>query len=482
MKALGKPWWIGIPTLLRLIDAVAIILAMAVAQLYRFGGLFARAEVEGPISTEYTYLSVGIAILWFFMLDLWGTRDVKIIGVGSEEYKRIAVASLYLFGAIAIFSYAFGIQTARGYVGFALPAGIILLVLGRWFYRRHLARKRHEGLFTRKLMILGGPSTVLHLYNNLNEIPEAGYEPVAAYLPGYALSAPNGGEELPLPVAGISRDVEGILQAVDEYDIEALAISSGSMLSPRTMRSLGWELQDRGISMIVAPALTDVAGPRIHTQPVNGLPLIHVSTPKLEGIKGVTKRAFDILGALFGLIVLSPVFLITAIAVRVDSKGPIFFHQKRVGKSGEIFYMHKFRSMVVDAEAQKAALMDQNEGNGVLFKMKKDPRITKVGEFIRRYSIDELPQLWNVLVGEMSIVGPRPPVPDEVETYEKHVHRKFLVQPGITGLWQVSGRSSLSWEDSVRLDLYYVENWSLVQDLVILFKTVRAVLTSDGAY
>jgi lipopolysaccharide/colanic/teichoic acid biosynthesis glycosyltransferase len=153
-----------------------------------------------------------------------------------------------------------------------------------------------------------------------------------------------------------------------------------------------------------------------------------------------------------------------------------------VGKSGEIFLMHKFRSMVVDAEAQKSALMDQNEGNGVLFKMKKDPRITKVGAFIRRFSIDELPQLWNVLVGEMSIVGPRPPVPDEVEAYEKHVHRKFLVQPGITGLWQVSGRSSLSWEDSVRLDLYYVENWSLIQDLVILFKTVRAVLTSDGAY
>lgn len=480
MKVLGKPWWIGIPTVLAIIDAVAIVLAMAVAQVYRFGGL-SGAELEGTIPADYGWLSAGIAIFWLILLDLWGTRDVKIIGIGSEEYKRIAVASLYLFGAIAIFSYAFGIQTARGYVGLALPAGVLFLILGRWFYRRHLSRKRHEGYFTRKLMIVGGPSTVLHLYNNLNETPEAGYVPVAAYMPGYAVSSPSG-DELPIPVAGVSRDIDGILAAVDEYAVEALAVSSGSMLSPRVMRSLGWELQDRGISLIMAPALTDVAGPRIHTQPVNGLPLIHVSTPKLEGIKGFAKRASDVIGAGVGLLLLSPLFLVTAIAIRMESRGPIFFHQKRVGKGGEIFHMHKFRSMVPDAEAKKADLMDQNEGNGVLFKIVKDPRITKVGAFIRRYSIDELPQLWNVLVGEMSLVGPRPPVPDEVQAYEKHVHRKFLVQPGITGLWQVSGRSALSWEDSVRLDLYYVENWSLIQDMVILFKTVRAVLTSDGAY
>ncbi|APF41731.1 sugar transferase [Neomicrococcus aestuarii] len=466
--------------LLAIIDAVAIILAMFIAQLYRFGG-FAGNELEGVIEADYTVLSISIAIVWLILLDMWGTRDIKIIGMGTEEYKRIAVSSLYLFGAIAIVSYAFGIQTARGYVGLALPAGLFLLISGRWLYRRHLSRQRHAGMFQRRLMIVGGPSTVLHLYTNLTSAPEAGYEPVTAYLPGYALNAPNG-DELPIPVAGVSRDVEGILAAVEQYKVDALAISSGSMLSPRVMRSLGWELQDRGVSMIMAPALTDVAGPRIHTQPVNGLPLIHVSTPKLEGIKGFAKRGFDVLGAALGLIFLSPIFLITALSVRLDSKGPIFFHQKRVGKNGEIFYMHKFRSMNPDAEAKKAELMDQNESDGALFKMKKDPRITKVGAFIRRFSIDELPQLWNVLVGEMSIVGPRPPVPEEVQAYEKHVHRRFMVQPGITGLWQVSGRSGLSWEESVRLDLYYVENWSLIQDMVILFKTVRAVLTSDGAY
>jgi len=236
------------------------------------------------------------------------------------------------------------------------------------------------------------------------------------------------------------------------------------------------------IKMIMAPALTDVAGPRIHTQPVAGLPLIHVSTPNLATGQRVIKRVFDLMGASTLLIALFPLLAIIAITVRLDSPGNIIFKQIRVGAKGQHFEMLKFRSMVSNAEDQLESLKEGSEGNGVLFKLKADPRVTRAGKTLRRYSLDELPQLLNVINGTMSLVGPRPPLPTEVEQYQSHVHRRLMVRPGLTGLWQVSGRSLLSWDDSVRLDLYYVENWSLSGDIVILLKTVRAVLARHGAY
>ena len=234
--------------------------------------------------------------------------------------------------------------------------------------------------------------------------------------------------------------------------------------------------------MAIASRMTDVAGPRIHWRPIEGLPLMSVEMPRYSGLKYSLKRLFDIVVATGMLLLLSPVLLLIALAVRLDSPGPIFFRQSRVGVNGSLFKMTKFRSMVVDAEECLAALEAQNEGSGLLFKMKDDPRITRVGNVLRRYSLDELPQLFDVVAGSMSLVGPRPPLPREVEGYETHVHRRLNVKPGITGPWQVGGRSNLTWEESIRKDLYYVENWSLSGDLVILFKPVRAVLASDGAY
>ena len=330
-------------------------------------------------------------------------------------------------------------------------------------------------------MLIGGPAAVEHLNETLASTPEAGYRPVAAILPGFRMTAPNG-QELPIEVVSVSSDLDEVLAAVDSHQIDAIAITSGSMLKPRTIRQLGWELKDRGVSMILAPALTDVAGPRIHTQPVAGLPLVHVSTPRLEGGTAVVKRVFDVLGAGLALVVLSPFLLLITVLVKLDSPGPAFFHQERIGKDEAPFTMHKFRSMVAGAEQQVEGLMEESGGAVAFFKIKDDPRITKLGAFIRRFSIDELPQLWNVLVGDMSMVGPRPQVRAEVDTYGKYDHRRLMVKPGITGLWQVSGRSDLSLEDSVRLDLYYVENWSLMQDLVILVWTVRAVFAKTGAY
>ena len=282
-----------------------------------------------------------------------------------------------------------------------------------------------------------------------------------------------------IPVLGEWRD---LLDHVDTAGADTVIVTGKHPLSPRQLRELGWGLEERKANLIVAPALTDIAGPRIHSTPVAGLPLIHVDYPEFTGIKLVLKRSSDIVTSALALIVLSPVLLAIAIVIRLTSDGPAIYRQERVGMHGETFRMLKFRTMVVDAEQRLSSLLDASEGNGVLFKMRNDPRITRFGRFLRRYSIDELPQLWNVLKGDMSLVGPRPPLASEVQSYERWVHRRLLVKPGITGLWQVSGRSNLSWDDSVRLDLYYVENWSLTADLIIMWRTVRAVLRSEGAY
>lgn len=272
-----------------------------------------------------------------------------------------------------------------------------------------------------------------------------------------------------------------IIEAVDEVCADTIVLTGEDRLGPRSMRELGWAAEARGIDLVVAPALTDVAGPRIHTRPVAGLPLVHIEYAEFSGLKYWTKRTNDVVVSALLILVLAPVLLMIALLVKSDG-GPVIFRQERVGKNGEHFRMLKFRSMVMDAEERLAELQAESDGNGVLFKMKDDPRITRVGRVLRKYSLDELPQLFNVLGGTMSLIGPRPALPKEVVEYDEWATRRLLVKPGITGLWQVSGRSNLSWEDSVRLDQYYVENWSMAGDMLILARTVKAVVASDGAY
>jgi exopolysaccharide biosynthesis polyprenyl glycosylphosphotransferase len=248
------------------------------------------------------------------------------------------------------------------------------------------------------------------------------------------------------------------------------------------LRRLAWRLEETGTDLIVASALMDVAGPRTSIRPVAGLPLLHVEHPELVGARRVLKGAFDRCAAALALVLLSPLFLVLSVLVRAEGGGPALFTQTRVGRGGDEFTVYKFRTMVVGAEALKAMLQPRNEHEGVLFKMRRDPRVTPVGAWLRRYSLDELPQLVNVVRGEMSLVGPRPPLPEEVARYGDDVRRRLVVKPGMTGLWQVSGRSDLSWEESVRLDLRYVENWSLTLDVQILWKTWSAVIRGAGAY
>lgn len=477
---LDRDWRKRYTYVLGMTDAAAVLWAMSGALILRFGTVSGR---DWSLSSGEPYILVSIVLsaIWWAMLGLWGSRDPTVLGYGTEEYKRLISASFWLFGLVAVVSYVFQLDTARGYVALALPAGLISLLTARMLVRSYLRTQRRAGKSSSTVLLIGGIHGVAHLCRALGSQPMAGYVPIAAYLPGASANT-DLEPGLSLPVLGTDQSVESIIAAIRTTRPDAVALSSGVPLPPRVVRELGWALADMNVKMIMAPALTDVAGPRIHTQPLAGLPLIHVSTPNLRIGQRVLKRLFDVIGTSVLLILLSPLLLVVAIVVKSDSSGPVFFKQERVGAGGQHFRMYKFRSMVVDAESRLESLRILSEGNGVLFKLKADPRITRAGGFLRRFSLDELPQLFNVLNGSMSLVGPRPPLPSEVELYQNHVRRRLMVRPGLTGLWQVSGRSLLSWDDTVRLDLYYVENWSIAGDIAILLKTFRAVLGRDGAF
>lgn len=472
-------WRVKYARRLRVIDAGVVLWAVAGAFGVRFG--FKDIGSGSVRDADYLVLSAFLAASWWVMLGAWGSRESKVLGSGSEEYKRVIGASVWLFGAVAVVSYALKIDTARGFVGLAFPAGALGLLVARWLLRQHISLERKHGKSSSKVLIIGGPHSAAHLVRSLHSAPAAGYLPVAAHLPG-ATSDEREASALSVPVTGEAKDFDSILAVILATDVDAVAISAGVNMHPEDLRRLGWELAARDIGMILAPALTDVAGPRIHTQPVAGLPLIHVSTPKLTGGKKVAKRAFDIVLAGMLVALLSPLFVVLAVLVRLTSPGPVFYRQERIGLRGSSFNMLKFRSMKADADAQLQQLLEaQGNGDKPLFKVENDPRITPIGRVLRKYSLDELPQLLNVLGGSMSLVGPRPQREGEVALYDDAAHRRLYVSPGMSGLWQVSGRSNLSWEESIRLDLYYVENWSLMGDVIILFKTFRAVFASTGA-
>ncbi|WP_168200383.1 sugar transferase [Protaetiibacter larvae] len=463
-------------------DFLVIVWAVLGAQILRFG---LSTDEQATISRDldlglsYTLVSLVLILGWMAVLSAFGTRDARVAGIGFAEYRLIVDATIRLFGVGAIFVFLFKIDIARSYILIALPAGLTALLLTRWIWRQWLHSQRRRGGFSYRVLLVGSLASVVAIARDLARFPAAGYEVVSAVVPDAPKSA-----RLPGTTVPVTHDLAEIPTLMDAKGAETLIITSSDQLPPGKIRELSWALEPGRQHLVVAPSLTDVGGPRIRMRPVVGLPLMHVETPRYEGLKRVTKRAFDLAVTTVLILLLSPLLLAIALVVRFSSHGPVLFRQPRVGRAGKLFPMLKFRSMVVDAEDRLSELQgnDRDAGNDVMFKLKDDPRVTPVGKWLRRYSLDELPQLFNVFVGQMSIVGPRPPLPREVELYESHVHRRFLVKPGITGLWQVSGRSSLSWEDTVRLDLYYVENWSVTGDLIILWRTAKAVVGRDGAY
>ena len=459
-------WQRALVRSLVVLDFVAAAIAGLLALLVRFG-------TDGE--SVYLLVTLGAPVLWVLSCASVRAYEQRFLGTGSEEFERVFNAGVRLLAVTAVVSLAFRLEPARLYVLIALPSTVILTLLFRYGARQHLHRLRASGQSLHKVVVVGRERSCAELIRQLRREPQAGFSVVGA-----CIDRTQGPQVEGVPVVGTSTS---IVAALRETGADTVAVGAWSDLSQSDLRRLSWQLEGSGVDLVVAPSLTDVAGPRIHIRPVSGLPLLHVEEPEFSGIRRLLKNTVDRTVALVALLLAAPLLLSLAIVVRVTSRGPAFFKQERVGTEGERFTMYKLRSMYVDAEQRLADLRALNEhGDGVLFKMKDDPRVTSVGRYLRRFSLDELPQLINVVKGDMSLVGPRPPLQSEVKQYQNDVRRRLLVKPGLTGLWQVSGRSDLSWDESVRLDLHYVENWSLALDLHILWRTMFVVLGRHGAY
>ncbi|NLT55962.1 MAG: sugar transferase [Actinomycetales bacterium] len=448
-------------------DASAAILA---------GVLAARLRFESSIPLFYVIVSLLVPFTWIVLIYLQRGYEYRFIGTGVDEYRCVLNAGVLLFTVIAVASYAVRAELSRGYVLLAVPTTILLTLVGRNRLRWWLYRLRAQGQGMQRVIVVGRADATVSVIETLDREPHHGLVAVGACVPnvGIQVSHVHG-----VPVLG---DPERILDAVDRTGAHVVAVVSHPDLAGQALRRLSWALEERGVELVVSPGIIEVAGPRLSIRPVAGLSLLHLERPSARGGRMILKAVLDRVLSLALVVAISPLLLLIAVAVKLDSRGPALFRQTRIGVDGREFTMLKFRSMVVDAERLRDSIRHLSEGNEILFKMKDDPRITRVGAILRRFSLDELPQLFNIIRGDMSLVGPRPPLPEEVAVYTDDAVRRLRVRPGLTGLWQVSGRSDLSWEETLRLDLRYVDNWSLALDLSILWRTVRAVVHGSGAY
>src|SRR5262245_57793097 len=434
-----------------------------------------RFDSQGSLPAEYCAFTIALPFLWLGSVAVAGGYDPRFIGVGSDEFRRVLNAAVGLTAGVAIFSYVAKLDLARGYLAVALPCVTIFDLATRYGLRKRLHRRWRDGRLMRRTVAVGHAAPVEDLVAMLRRDSHHGLSVVAACVAG----ARHQDEVADVPICG---GLDSVASVASRFNADTVAVLACPEMNGTRLRELAWDLEKTGTEMCVASALLDVAGPRTTIRPVAGLPLLHVDHAELAAGKRVIKGIFDNVSAALALILLAPLFTVVALVIRLTDHGPVFFRQTRIGKDGQPFTLWKFRTMVVDAESQKAQLLALNEGDGTLFKMRRDPRVTLVGACLRRGSLDELPQLLNVLFGNMSMVGPRPALPVEVAKYRDHMRRRLAVRPGITGLWQVNGRSDLSWDEAERLDLRYVENWSLALDLQILWKTVSAVTRGSGAY
>lgn len=475
----GVRWANRYRHLLTATDALVIAAVTAAAHLTRFGMSMGSVVDLGGLQTYYLHVSIAIAVAWMLALGLYKSREARIVGIGIDEYRRVVSATAMLLGLVALLCFVLGIDIARGFFALVLPTGLIGLIAARWTLRQWLTRQRGRGHCLSRVIVLGRPNAVHYVVSQIEKKSGAAYKVVGVALTG---SKGQGTFTEAGQVFKVVGDERSVVDAVASVDADAVVVAGPVKGGGRYIQRLGWQLEQSSTELILTTGLTNVAGPRIHARPVEGLPLMHVELPQYSGAKHAVKRIFDAVVAGIALVALLPVFIVLAVMIKRDSQGPVIFRQERVGRGGEKFQMLKFRSMVETAEADLAGLLELNEGAGLLFKMQNDPRVTKVGRWLRKYSLDELPQLWNVLKGDMSLVGPRPPLQREVDKYQHKVLRRLYIKPGLTGMWQINGRSELNWRDSVRLDLYYVENWSLAGDLIIIWRTAKMLIKPVGAY
>lgn len=466
-------WQLAYRRVLWFSDAVVVIIAVFLSQYAWFSAMGERVtrEVDNTPLT-YTWLSVALILGWLLALSISGSRGERVIGIGMSEYRLVISSAIHLFAIVAIVSYLTMTPVSRGYILLGFPLGTAVLLATRYLWRQRLKAARRAGHGMARALIIGDDEENTRITAELDRMPEAGYRVVAVSGPGKRTEFTSRGATVPF--LGPVDDVTTMMAMVDA---DTLIVASDAALPVRKVREISWQLKAGRQHLIMVPSLTDIGGPRLHTRPVAGLPLVHVETPRYTARQRLIKRTFDIVGAAALLIVLAPMFLILGSLVKASGRGPALYRQERIGQDGRPFELIKFRTMVPDADAMLEDLLaEQGRGTTPLFKVDQDPRITPIGRTMRKYSLDEFPQLLNVLLGDMSLVGPRPQRAGEVAFYDFAAERRLIVKPGMSGLWQVSGRSALSWQDSLRLDLYYVENWSLLGDIGILFRTFRAVL------
>lgn len=445
------------------IDVLAILAGVVAGFVLRW--LIPGATISDP--TYWLFMAV-VFVSWIVVLVFRGAYDTRILGVGGEEFKRVIGGTAAVFAAVAIATFVFKLDLSRGFVVIAFGVGITALLLGRFFLRVWLRHERRFGNYLHKTLVIGTGDARDEVTDMLDQDPILGF-------------AVSGLVDEPEELDELDTWLNELMARIDLEDVDTVAIAGSPVVGPELVRRLAWRLEGPRIDLLVAPVLGDVAGPRVTMRLGGDVPLIHLDEPHLTGPKRAIKRMIDIVfGALFLLISL-PIQLVAGIAVAVSSKGPVFYRQERVGRGGNLISVLKFRTMYVGADQLRDKVIGDPD-SGIIDRYKDDPRITPVGKVLRRWSIDEMPQFWNVVVGNMSLVGPRPVLIEELALLDDADHRRHLTKPGLTGLWQVSGRKEVEWEDRMRLDLNYVENWSPALDFVIVVRTLKAVVLGDGAY
>ena len=446
-------------------DAIILILLSLLAGSLSTGSLALR-----PLSLLF---ALAFTAGWVGSLAVEGAYDVRFLGAGAQEYQRVAQASFKYAALLAIIVVAVGSQPAREVAALVMVCGLLLLLVGRKVARGVLHKRRAASDCVFRVLAVGDRAYVSRLVSALRRSPAAGFQVVGVCTSGASKEPIDG-----VPVVGAFHEARA---AAEGLGADVIAVTASAEVHHDDVKALGWSLEGSGIHLVLAPSLTDIAGPRISVHPVSGLPFIYVDEPDLGVVRSVVKGLIDRLVAGVALALTLPAMLVIAALIKLDSPGPVIFKQRRVGKDGNVIQVWKFRSMEVGSETLIHTLAGSNETDGLLFKVKADPRVTRVGAWLRQWSLDELPQLVNVMAGNMSLIGPRP-LPVSPESFQGSERRRLLVKPGITGLWQVSGRSNTTWDEAIRLDLYYVENWSLWLDLVILARTISTVLSRRGAY
>jgi exopolysaccharide biosynthesis polyprenyl glycosylphosphotransferase len=457
-------------------DLVLITFSVCAAILGRGALAFSPALDDAAVAQSLEVAGPVMIVGWVAVVFALGGYRPQVFGAGLEEYKAVVNASLVTAAAVGIGCFLVQFELSRGFFVLAFALGIPVMVLGRFLLRRSIHQARTLGSLQHRVVIAGAEGHVDEIAAVLNREKWLGYHVIGALTPEPAdRAATHSG----IPLLGSSRS---IAQVAIDAEADVVFLAGGAFGSSTEMRRLAWDLEHEDIAVVLAPSVTDVSAERVSVRPVGGLPLIHLEKPRSQAAVRRAKRTFDIVCTLALLTAFSPVFAFAAFRVWRHDGGPVLFRQTRVGRDGAAFQCWKFRTMVTNAEDLLAKLHQEQGYAGGLFKMENDPRITPPGKWLRRFSLDELPQLVNVLKGDMSLVGPRPPLRHEVAQYNDDMARRLRVRPGMTGLWQVSGRSELSWSEAIRLDLYYVDNWSMFQDLSILARTFGAVFGSRGAY